>query len=222
MWAAKQKYQKSCLNRENAAVLIQSTWRGFLVRKSIKKALHSFQSEDTIENYDDFEEIDISELQFDEEKYDDKWAYKRSPVMPDISPKFETRETLKSPQSEHGFGRNSSLLTRTPLPPIPTANSEGASRYENSEYDVINQISSRSGNSIASSKMKLASEWGIHNSETTELLLRRRRRLKGKRVNIQGAEDKLRRFQTIKNKIPVQTFPQKKPAAKIHYFKGES
>ncbi|KAM6216434.1 leucine-rich repeat- and IQ domain-containing protein 1 [Rhynchocyon petersi] len=55
--------------REEAAILIQAIWKGFLLRKKLTTALEAIKNED----YEEYEEIDLKDFTYDEAALEKEW-----------------------------------------------------------------------------------------------------------------------------------------------------
>ena len=70
---------------------------------------------------------------------------------------------------------------------------------------------------------RISNEWGLQSSATKELMLKRARKMKGKKKKTEKADDKLRKFHQIAQQSSTVPVVQKPPVPtnKIDYFKGE-
>jgi len=73
---------------------------------------------------------------------------------------------------------------------------------------------------------RLANEWGIHSDVTKELMLKRARKMKGRKKKEITAKDKLRKFQEFAQTFANQPLPtqqkQLNSGRKVEYFKGRN
>nr|CAB3263544.1 leucine-rich repeat and IQ domain-containing protein 1 [Phallusia mammillata] len=239
MHIAKQDYQRVLNKRQKAVVTLQAAWRGFVIRKSIKSAMTSFNTSADMED-SDFDEIDLNEYTFDEETYDQRWALRtdfgrtmtpREKPMAETKPSSRIEETQQAYSSSvHPLIRNEfGAVSKPPLPPItPTGSLVRNSPPPKSVYTDAD--STGYGNETDRSKHsakqeRLTNEWGLQSQLTTELMLKRARKMKGRRKKEVSAGDKLKKFHEVSQKQgPPQNAPVSRkpthPPNRMEYFKA--
>ncbi|XP_067276448.1 leucine-rich repeat and IQ domain-containing protein 1 isoform X2 [Pseudorasbora parva] len=163
------KVEDTCIERperERAAVVIQAVWRGCVLRKRLARALAAAQ---ITESDEDFEEVDMDEFIFDEKVLEKDWITLQSSASPARIMPFSEQlplPKLMPPKTQSLFPRQ---------PKHAWSDSEDAARLEQSSRSVLEK------NNLSEKSEKILKEWGITNDSTALLMLKRAKKMKGRR-----------------------------------------
>ncbi|KAK7160353.1 hypothetical protein R3I93_008103 [Phoxinus phoxinus] len=163
--------------RERAAVVIQAVWRGCVLRKRLARALAAAQ---ITESDEDFEEVDMEEFIFDEKVQEKDWITLHSYSSPARMMAFS--EQLPLPKSQLLLPMPPKTLSVFPRQPKHAwSDSADAASLE---QNVSPHLSSRSvlkKNNMSEKSDKMLNEWGITNESTALLMMKRAKKMKGRK-----------------------------------------
>ncbi|XP_076818906.1 uncharacterized protein LOC143464800 isoform X1 [Clavelina lepadiformis] len=229
--------------QQRSALLIQSTWKGYKVRRDIKKAFNSFDDSNEDE---DFQEVDLSELNFDEDGFEQRWAF-RSNFARDITPqplrvpssssridamsRSSSQHQLSLHHSEPGdfnsqnLYKNIGAYSKPPLPPITPSGSSRSfnegdfDKFDSESFATLDTFSSRH----SQREETLSNEWGFRNKSVAELMLKRAKKFKGRKRKEVNADEKLKKFQDMTQRTAQPLMTRRKPVqqqTRVGYFKA--
>ncbi|XP_056117377.1 leucine-rich repeat and IQ domain-containing protein 1 [Rhinichthys klamathensis goyatoka] len=174
------KVEDTCIERperERAAVVIQAVWRGCVLRKRLARALAAAQ---ITESDEDFEEVDMEEFIFDEKVQEKDWITLHSYSSPARMMPFS--EQLPLPKSQLLLPMPPKTLSVFPRQPKHAwSDSEDAACLEQSVSPHLSTRSVLKKNNMSEKSEKILNEWGITNDSTALLMLRRAKKMKGRK-----------------------------------------
>ncbi|XP_074605943.1 leucine-rich repeat- and IQ domain-containing protein 1-like isoform X2 [Acropora palmata] len=221
--------------RNSAAIVIQAHFRGQRVRRRLAEALraaHFFDGDDE-EEFDYDEEVDLSAFDFDESTLEHGWTPSDTPQMPSRGPvlKMPGQSTKNIRQySAYGDSSNGSPFPAKPRQAWRSADSPIVSA---DQLTVATTTVDHDELSVASGTLshqshraeELGTEWGFQNSQTTELMLRRARKMKynpARRKKLLDPNKRLALFKKLEetHKLrDVKPPPTKRqPPKRVEYF----
>ncbi|KAG8578176.1 hypothetical protein GDO81_010412 [Engystomops pustulosus] len=217
--------------KQQAATVIQAAWKGFFLRKRLAAALAAIDRE---ELEDDFEEVNLEELTFDENVFEKGWSVDSAVFHSGAQHLFSKPERPKSyvPVEDREYSVPS-------FPQEAWVGSEGCAldrghRYEkdslasrSEKQDLSHVYSMKSNTDIcfkSEKEEKISQEWGFKDASTAQLMLKRAQKMKSKQAKHKKMLDpavRLALFKNSENKhIPVMP-PKKAQAAKMEYFRAK-
>ncbi|XP_051726936.1 leucine-rich repeat and IQ domain-containing protein 1 isoform X2 [Ctenopharyngodon idella] len=174
------KVEDTCIERperERAAVVIQAVWRGCVLRKRLARALAAAQ---ITESDEDFEEVDMDKFIFDEKVLEKDWITPHSYASPARMMPFS--EQLPLPKSQLPLPMAPKTLSVSPRQPKHAwSDSEDAACLEQSVSPHLSSRSILKMNNLSEKSEKILKEWGITNDATALLMLKRAKKLKGRK-----------------------------------------
>ncbi|KAF7698998.1 hypothetical protein HF521_003740 [Silurus meridionalis] len=176
------KTRPECLNKNDAATVIQAVWRGYVLRKRLTRALMLAQ---IAEGDEPFEEVDMDEFIFDEE------AMERDLITlhPDMSPSsvLPCSEQLPLPKPVLPLAGVYKSASVQPWNPKQAWISDEEARVsaQNRSPDISTSLQSPAstlGNrSLLERSEKILEEWGFTSDSTALLMLKRAQRMKNRK-----------------------------------------
>ncbi|XP_067245341.1 leucine-rich repeat and IQ domain-containing protein 1 [Chanodichthys erythropterus] len=173
------KVENTCIERperERAAVVIQAVWRGCVLRKRLARALAAAQ---ITESDEDFEEVDMDEFIFDEKVLEKDWITPHSYASPARMMPFS--EQLPLPKSQLPLPMTPKTLSVFPRQPKHAWSDEDAACLDQSVSPHLSSRSILKMNNLSEKSEKILKEWGITKDSTALLMLKRAKKLKGRK-----------------------------------------
>ncbi|XP_060049519.1 leucine-rich repeat and IQ domain-containing protein 1 [Erinaceus europaeus] len=210
--------------RENAAILIQAVWKGFVLRKKLAAALEAIKN---VESEEEYEDIDLEDFTFDEAALEKEWLASDSTRFPS--------QTLPLPNQLHWPKFPGTLKcddTSLNLPSHPTqawlcnekenlfSSEQTYSRSESSTLSWVPESKTSRKNVLISEKEgKISEEWGFKDVSTAQQMLKRAQKMKSKKLrkNLDPTM-RLALFKSNENKVSVAKSPKKTQSRRDGYF----
>ncbi|MBN3316154.1 LRIQ1 protein, partial [Atractosteus spatula] len=220
--------QDICLDiMERAAIVIQATWKGYVLRKKLASALAAVK---TNEVDDDFEEVNMEDFAFDEAALEKEWITLDSKCFPSkMLPLSDQLYWPKPPSHQAIKDKNMPVVLCNPKQAWLSEDSEKMTKEQQNSSSLNPESSSRRHSSasraesaLTSEKEKLLEEWGIKDSYTAHLILRRAHKMKSKKQQQKKLLDpavRLALFKSNENKHTPVKLPKKIYPPKLSYFK---
>ncbi|XP_068673772.1 leucine-rich repeat and IQ domain-containing protein 1-like isoform X1 [Montipora foliosa] len=220
--------------RNSAAIVIQAHFRGQRVRRRLAEALraaHFYDDGDEEEEFDYDEEVDLTAFDFDESTLEHGWTPSDTPQMPSRGPALKMPGQSSKNSKYFSLGDESHDPTvpkprhawRSADSPIVDANQVVVSKatVDQDRMSVTSGVQSH----LSHRAEELSSEWGFQNSQTTELMLRRAKKMKynpARRKKLLDPNKRLALFKRLEetHKLrDVKPPPTKKqPPSRVEYF----
>ncbi|XP_066580362.1 leucine-rich repeat and IQ domain-containing protein 1 [Amia ocellicauda] len=224
-----QNSKKTCMDTEKAATVIQATWKGYVLRKKLHSALAAVKVN---EMDDDFEEMNMDEVAFDEAAMEKYWRTLDSNSFSSKTlPVSEQLHWPKPPNYQASTESQPGLLWKPKEAWSSEVNEETPTREQYSSSQTSECSSSRAQSAASRAKPippsrkkeQILEEWGLRDSYTAQLMIKRAQKMKSKSQQNQRKLDpavRLALFKKNENKhAPVK--PQKKIfPEKTDYFKA--
>ncbi|CAF1071718.1 unnamed protein product [Adineta steineri] len=147
--------ERKLKQRQQAAQKIQARWRGYVLRQRMRtvRRYHSQQQQT-------FDEIDLTEFEFDEAAFDARFQRPRTPVT-------RIKEVWQSQQ--HSILPTPIIITELPLQNSPRSSSAASSRAK----PIVEPLD------MSSRPQEMTNEWGFTpSSSTAALMLKRAQKMK--------------------------------------------
>ncbi|KAG1937079.1 leucine-rich repeat and IQ domain-containing protein 1 isoform X2 [Pimephales promelas] len=174
------KVEDTCIERperERAAVVIQAVWRGCVLRKRLARALAAAQ---ITESDEDFEEVDMEEFTFDEKMQEKDWITLHSYSSPARMMPFS--EQLPLPKSQVLLPMPPKTLSVFPRQLKHAWSDSGdAACFEQCVSPHLSTRSVLKKHNMSEKSEKILNEWGITNDSTALLMLKRAKKMKGRK-----------------------------------------
>nr|XP_015208198.1 PREDICTED: leucine-rich repeat and IQ domain-containing protein 1 isoform X2 [Lepisosteus oculatus] len=218
-----------CLDiMERAAIVIQATWKGYVLRKKLASALAAVK---TNEVDDDFEEVNMEDFAFDEAALEKEWITLDSKCFPSkMLPLSDQLYWPKPPSHQAIKDKNMPVVLCNPKQAWLSEESEKMTKEQQNSSSLNPESSSRrlssasrAESALTSEKEKLLEEWGIKDSYTAHLILRRAHKMKSKKQQQKKLLDpavRLALFKSNENKHTPVKLPKKMYPPKLSCFKG--
>jgi len=187
--------------QHNAAVCIQSVYKGYMLRKKLSCLMEQTQYE--LDDIDFAEEVpDFAEFDFDEAALDKGWDLPPTPQLPvNNTPipntphsnlhSVQSKATVLSspvpllPLRRSSNMSNGSEISLLSLPPSRVTSKPPSARSNPSEYSA--RTTARSSQRASAKQQHIQEEWGM-SGHTADLLLRRSRRFGDKMTEARKKE----------------------------------
>ncbi|KAM9311602.1 LOW QUALITY PROTEIN: leucine-rich repeat- and IQ domain-containing protein 1 [Gastrophryne carolinensis] len=210
--------------KKQAATVIQAAWKGFFLRKKLAAAFAAFERE---EIGDDYEEVNLDHLTYDENALEKEW-----PLDSTASHYEAIHLASKAEQVKRNKGR-------TWIPSEAWSGSEAASLHIGEEHEtekpksrlekpnLSHESSMKSNTDISFRSEKeeqISQEWGLKNAATVKLMLKRAHKMMSKQAKHKKMLDpavRLALFKKNENKHTPVKPPKKTQPTKINYFQGK-
>ncbi|XP_029811599.1 leucine-rich repeat and IQ domain-containing protein 1 isoform X2 [Suricata suricatta] len=215
--------------REEAAILIQAVWKGFLLRKKLTTALEAIKNEESEEEY---EEINLEDFTFDEAALEKEWLA--------LDPARFPPQTLLLPSQRHWPKFSGTLKyddTSLNLPSHPAQawlcnEKEDSFSSEHSQFNSRSEHRTLSGTpeskisrkSLLKSEKeeKISKEWGFKDIATAQQMLKRAQKMKSKKLRKKVDPTVcLALCKNNENKVSVLKSPKKAQPRRDDYFEGK-
>ncbi|XP_049638909.1 leucine-rich repeat and IQ domain-containing protein 1 [Suncus etruscus] len=203
--------------RENAAIIIQAFWKGFILRKKLALALEAIENE---ESEDEYEEIDLENFMFDEAAFEKEWQASEPACIPSQTlllpdqlhwPKFS--ETLRCDDSSLSLPNYPAQVRlcneKENLFSPEHTHLNSRLEYRTSSWTPESKYSRRSLLKLKKEE-KVSEEWGFKDISTAQQMLRRARKMKSTKLRKKlDPTVRLALFKSNENKVSLRRSPKK-------------
>ncbi|NXI62446.1 LRIQ1 protein, partial [Anseranas semipalmata] len=216
--------------KNEAATLIQASWKGFILRRKLASALAAVKS-DEVE--DDYEEINVDDFMFYEAALEKEWLTLDSTRFP--SKTLLSSNQLHWPKYSRPSNNSEHLDSLQLSPQAPwhcvdrphSYSPENAYFHRSSEKGTMSQLSDlkeKKKFSFRSEKEeKISEEWGFKDISTAQLMLKRAHKMKPRKYSDKNLDPAVRLalFKNNENKHLHVKPPRKTRPVNACYFEGE-
>uniref|UniRef100_UPI00398E3F1F leucine-rich repeat- and IQ domain-containing protein 1 isoform X2 n=1 Tax=Pristiophorus japonicus TaxID=55135 RepID=UPI00398E3F1F len=213
-------------SRHRAVTIIQSHWRGCLLRRKLSHALAAVQTEEE----DVFEEVNLNEFTFDEATLDNDWITLDPQTLQIVNhhqqpktPAHCTTDSFGLPRhvQQAWQGDDINTVEKSEYPPSSPAIT--GVLHSARTVSRISEVTSCGKQSFRSEKEeKISLEWGFKDAHTAQLMLKRAQKMKSKKAEARKLLDPVARlalFKNNKNKYP-PVKASKKIYDRVEYFRA--